>query len=163
MGASLSQYPEHRAVSREPWAVGTGTEALETIEMEPRTGYSSHMQDHHKLDVWVKAVTVAEHCYAVTRHFPESERYVLTTQMRRAAVSIASNIAEGRGRGSDGDFARFLRIAYASACELDTQAHIALRTDVGRPRELRMLIKATNETRRMLNALIQQVARPGNP
>lgn len=120
--------------------------------------YEEPMQDHRNLDVWVRAVGLAEQCYAVTARFPDSERFALRSQMQRAAISVASNIAEGRGRGSDGDFARFLRIAYGSACELDTQAHIAQRVGVGSPHDLEHLISETNEVRRMINALIRRVA-----
>jgi four helix bundle protein len=116
------------------------------------------MQDHRNLDVSVRAVGLAEQCYAVTARFTDSERFALRSQMQRAAISVASNIAEGRGRGSDRDFARFLRIAYGSACELDTQAHIAQRVGVGSPHDLKHLISETNEVRRMINALIRRVA-----
>ena len=119
------------------------------------------MQDHHNLEVWKRAVALAEECYAVSSRFPDSERFGLTSQMQRAATSIASNIAEGRGRGSDRDFARFLRIAYGSACELDTQAHIAWRVGVGPPADLDRLIVATDEIRRMLNVLIRRVSPDG--
>ena len=123
--------------------------------------YEEPMQDHRNLDVWVRAVSLAEQCYAATSRFPDSERFGLRPQMQRAAVSVASNIAEGRGRGSDRDFARFLRIAYGSACELDTQAHIAQRVGVGSQHDLEDLIRETNEVRRMINALIRRVANDG--
>ena len=123
-----------------------------------RFRYETSMQDHHNLEVWRRAVSLAEHCYAVTAEFPPAERFGLTSQMQRAATSIASNIAEGCGRGSDRDFARFLRIAYGSACELDTQSHIAKRVGVGSPHDLEDLISKTNEVRRMINALIRRVA-----
>lgn len=115
------------------------------------------MQDHHRLVVWRKAMDLASMSYRVTESLPGDERFGLRAQMRRASVSIPSNIAEGAGRGSDGDFARFLRIAYGSACELETQALLARDVGVCPPGDLDHLIEATNEVRRMLNAMIRRV------
>jgi four helix bundle protein len=67
-----------------------------------------------KLDVWQRSIEFASRIYEATRSFPADERFGLTNQMRRAGVSISSNIAEGSGRVSDVDFARFVEIAYAS-------------------------------------------------
>jgi four helix bundle protein len=78
-----------------------------------------------KLDVWHKAVDFATKVYSATVGFPVDERFGLTSQMRRAAVSISSNIAEGSSRSSDGDFARFVEIAYGSLLEVVSQAAIA--------------------------------------
>ena len=78
-----------------------------------------------KFDVWHKAVDFANEVYSVTAEFPGDERFGLTSQMRRAAVSISSNIAEGSSRSSDADFARFLEIAYGSLMETVSQAVIA--------------------------------------
>ncbi len=80
-----------------------------------------------KLEVWQKAIELFDSVYAFTRHFPSEERFGLTSQMRRSSVSIASNIAEGSGRGSNPDFARFVEIAYGSLMELVTQMKIANR------------------------------------
>ena len=78
-----------------------------------------------KLDVWHRAVRFAQQIYAGIRAFPDDERFGLTSQMRRAAVSISSNIAEGSGRTSPVDFARFLEIAYGSLMEVVSQASVA--------------------------------------
>lgn len=80
-----------------------------------------------KLDVWHRSIEFADLIYEVTREFPTEERYGLTSQMRRAAVSISSNIAEGSGRISDRDFARFLEFAYGSLMEVVSQSRIAQR------------------------------------
>jgi four helix bundle protein len=80
-----------------------------------------------KLDVWNYAVDFAGIVYDVTRPFPADERFGLTSQMRRAAVSISSNVAEGSSRSSDNDFARFVEIAYGSLMEAVSQAHVANR------------------------------------
>jgi len=78
-----------------------------------------------KLDVWHAAVEFAASVYNATRPFPVDERYGLTSQMRRAAVSISSNLAEGSSRESDIEFARFVEIAYGSLMEVVSQASIA--------------------------------------
>ncbi len=83
------------------------------------------MKGHKDLKVWQEAVSLAGLVYRVTEGFPESERFGLTSQMRRASVSIASNIAEGAARQSQKEFVRFLHMASGSASELDTQLEIA--------------------------------------
>lgn len=75
--------------------------------------------------IWQDAIVIAKDTYVLTSSFPESEKYGLSSQMRRAAVSIASNIAEGSGRYSDAEFARFLNIALTSAYELETELLIS--------------------------------------
>jgi len=80
---------------------------------------------HKKLDVWQESVLLATHIYEVTEKFPKAEIYGLTSQMRRAVVSISSNIAEGAARASSKEFSQFLNIAGGSLSELDTQLEIA--------------------------------------
>ena len=80
-----------------------------------------------KLDDWHKSIELADRVYLITRAFPDNERFGLTSPMRRAAVSISSNIAEGIGRLSTNEFLRFIEIAYGSLMELITQALIANR------------------------------------
>jgi four helix bundle protein len=80
-----------------------------------------------KLDVWQRSIAFAGCIYEATRSFPGDERFGLTNQMRRAAVSVSSNIAEESGRVSDVDYARFLEIAYGSLMELVSQAAVAER------------------------------------
>lgn len=80
---------------------------------------------HKKLDVWRESVDLATHVYKITENFPKSEIYGLTSQMRRAVVSVPSNIAEGAARFSNKEFAQFLNIAGGSLSELDTQVEIA--------------------------------------
>src|SRR5688500_20111576 len=82
------------------------------------------MFNFEKLDVWHKAVDFAEVIYTDTRNFPADERFGLTNQMRRAAVSISSNIAEGSSRSSRVDYARFIEIATGSVFEVVSQATI---------------------------------------
>ncbi len=80
-----------------------------------------------KLDVWQKAVEYADLIYRVTQSFPADERFGLTSQLRRSAVSVSSNIAEGSSRSSDADFARFIEIAYGSLLESVSELEIAKR------------------------------------
>ena len=80
------------------------------------------MNDFRKLKVWTLSMEMARETYEATRTFPETERYGLQSQMRRASVSVPSNIAEGTSRSSDNDFRRFLTIAKGSAYELESQA-----------------------------------------
>jgi four helix bundle protein len=80
---------------------------------------------HKNLDVWRESVALATYIYQVTEKFPKAEVYGLTSQMRRAVVSVSSNIAEGAARFSQKEFAQFLNIAGGSLSELDTQIEIA--------------------------------------
>ena len=83
------------------------------------------MADFKRLRVWQKAHQVTLDIYRITGKFPQTEVYGLTSQMRRCAVSIGSNIAEGRGRDGDADFGRFIQIAAGSAAELEYQLLVA--------------------------------------
>lgn len=85
------------------------------------------MHDYTQLQVWIDSCSLAVRSYEITSHFPREERYGLVAQIRRSAVSIPSNIAEGSGRESAKDFERFLRISLGSAYELDTQLYLAWR------------------------------------
>ena len=114
------------------------------------------MQGFRQLIVWQKAHELTIEVYGVTARFPREELYALTSQLKRAAASIGANIAEGCGRGSDADFARFLLIAMGSASELEY--HLLLAHD------LRFLTKETyaglnartTEVKRMLASLISK-------
>ena len=86
-----------------------------------------HIQTHRNLEVWSKSVDLCIQVYRLTQSLPSEERFGLSSQLRRAAVSVASNIAEGAARGTSRDFLRFLRIARGSLVELETQLEIARR------------------------------------
>jgi len=105
------------------------------------------------LRVWQQAMTLAEHIYDVTKRFPQDERFGLTSQMRRAAISVPSNIAEGRGRGTDAELTRFCGIAYGSLMELETQAELAYRLGFLPGESLTVVMNGCAEVARMLNAL----------
>lgn len=82
---------------------------------------------HTELKVWKRSIDLVEEIYHITDNFPKEEKYGLISQMRRSAVSIPSNIAEGAGRKSSREFLRFLEISSGSLCELETQLIIAKR------------------------------------
>lgn len=82
------------------------------------------MKTHKDLDVWKKSIQLAKSIYALTANLPREERYTISDQMKRSAVSIASNIAEGAARQTNKEFVQFLYIALGSASELDTQLEI---------------------------------------
>ena len=83
------------------------------------------MKSHRDLDVWKKSIGLVSEIYLLTKKFPPDELYGLTSQMRRAAVSVPSNIAEGAARGSSKEFSRFLSISLGSLAEMETQLLIA--------------------------------------
>jgi four helix bundle protein len=112
-----------------------------------------------KLDVWQQAVEHASHIYRVTRNFPPDERFGLTSQLRRAAVSVAANIAEGCGRSSDGDFVRFIEIAYGSLMEVVSHAQIAKLQGFITTETHESLYLKSDELARMLSGLRSSLQR----
>jgi four helix bundle protein len=112
---------------------------------------------YRDLKVWQFAIDLAEHVYALTRDFPRDELYGLTTQMRRAAVSVAANIAEGHGRETTGAFIQFLRIAQGSVKELETHLIIAQRLDLTVGGDADKLLAQCDELGRMVRGLIRSL------
>jgi four helix bundle protein len=106
-----------------------------------------------KLDVWLQSISFAECIYKATGKFPREERFGLTNQMRRAAVSISSNIAEGSGRVSDADFPRFLEIAYGSLMEVVSQPTLAKRQRFITQNDHQTVYNEAEELARMLSGL----------
>ncbi len=92
--------------------------------------------------------------YNATRSFPKEEMFGLTSQLRRASVSIASNIAEGQGRLTSGEFAHFLGMARGSALEVETQLEIARMIGLGKPHEIEEMQAAATELVKILNAIL---------
>jgi four helix bundle protein len=113
------------------------------------------MSDYKDLEVWQKAIAVVSEIYRLTSSFPESEKFGITNQMRRAAVSIPSNIAEGSARHHVADFIHFLRIADGSAAELETQLIISEK--LGFVTDTEKLAQEIIVIRRMLAALIKSL------
>ena len=114
-------------------------------------------RSHKDLIVWQKAMLLCEQVYLLTEHFPQREIYGLSSQIRRAAVSIPSNIAEGRSRGTTKDFSHFLRIAYGSASELETQLDLARRLELLNEEKLKSSTELLTEVSKMLRAMISKL------
>lgn len=111
------------------------------------------IQNYQDLIVWQKAMTLAELIYALTQHFPKEEIYGLTSQVRRAAVSIPSNIAEGQARTGTAEFKNFLSIASGSRAEVETQLILAQRLNYITEPQLKEALDLANEIKRMTHAL----------
>ena len=111
------------------------------------------MFNFEKLDVWHRAIAFADLVYASTRHFPPDERFGLTNQMRRAAVSVSSNIAEGTSRLSKIDFARFVEIASGSLFEVVSQSFIGKSQGFLTDEQFQEIYVAAEEQGRMLSGL----------
>ena len=117
------------------------------------------LSSYKELNVWKKAYALCLSIYHATKGFPKSEVYGLTSQLRRAACSVPSNIAEGYGRHSTADHIRSLRIAYGSLCEVETQ--VILATDLGyiHAAESECLLASVGDVERMLQALIRSLTK----
>ena len=111
------------------------------------------MFNFEKLDVWQEAINFADFVYSATRSFPDDERFGLTNQMRRAAVSISSNVAEGSSRSSRPDFARFVELATGSLFEVVSQATVARRQTFLSQADYDRLYAACEKQSKMLSGL----------
>ena len=115
------------------------------------------MQNPRNLDVWHRALELAALAYSATNHFPREVRFGLTSQMRRAAISVGSNISEGCGRDGDREYLRFLHNAMGSASELQFQLELVKRLQLVPVDSLRALEKTLGQLRGMLTRLILSV------
>ena len=115
------------------------------------------MRRHKDLDAWKKSMDLVDSIYKVTKSFPKEELYSLTNQMRRAAISVPSNIAEGAARGSKNEFIQFLYISLGSLSELETQAIIANR--LGYLTDPNDLLESIKVIRKLINGLIYSLKR----
>ena len=115
------------------------------------------MRDFRQFDSWRKAKDLVVEVYRETAHFPSTEQFGLTSQIRRAAVSVSANIAEGSGRTSDKDFARFLDMALGSVAE--TRSHLILAQELGylKPEVMECLSEKALEVGRMLTGLNERL------
>ncbi len=120
------------------------------------------MKSHKDLDVWKEAIELAKTVYLVTQDYPKEEMFGLVSQMRRAGVSIASNIAEGAARQGNKEFLQFLYIAIGSASELDTQIEISKAARIGDNEKLSALQDSVNRVARMIQGLIRSIKQKGN-
>jgi four helix bundle protein len=114
-------------------------------------------RSYREIKVWQKAIELVVDIYSCTRSFPREELYGLAGQLRRAAVSIASNIAEGKGRRTDREFLQFLHHARGSVFEVETQLTIASRLGYMPEAEVLRLGHSASEIARMLNGLIKAI------
>jgi four helix bundle protein len=110
-------------------------------------------RSYRNLLVWQKAIDISQAVYTLTKSFPRDEQFALTSQMRRAAVSIAANIAEGYGRNGNKEFASFLRISHGSLTELETLLTIAKKLSYCDEKACSTIEEQLDETGRMLYAL----------
>ena len=120
-------------------------------------------QSFKDLIVWQRSIELTTDVYKLTSKFPESERFGLTNQMRRASVSIASNIAEGYGRTTKGEYVQFLGYARGSCSELETQIVIARNPAFGEAQNLRSVEILCNDVGRLLGALIKSIRAKQSP
>lgn len=111
------------------------------------------MFNFEKLETWQEAISFADLVYGLTRNFPDQERFGLTNQMRRAAVSISSNLAEGSSRSSRTDFARFVEIASGSLFEVVSQSFVGKRQGFLAEAEFQQLYSAAEKQGRMFSGL----------
>lgn len=111
------------------------------------------MKDFKSLKLWQKGINLVVDIYKTTKEFPQEEMYGLTSQMRRSAISIPSNIAEGSGRNSDKDFNRFLDISLGSSFELETQIIIARELEFLSNEDFLKLSDKVQEEQKMITGL----------
>ncbi len=116
------------------------------------------IKSYRDLKVWKQSKEVAKEIYLATRPFPKEELYGLTSQIRRAAVSIPSNIAEGHARSSTKEYLHFLAIALGSLAELETQIEIATELGYMKKEAMEKLFKKLDEVGKMLRGLKQSLA-----
>ncbi len=105
--------------------------------------------------VWQKSIALVKEIYVLCKRLPKEELYSLSDQIKRSAVSVPANIAEGSGRNTTKEFIQFLYIALGSACELET--HLIIGKEIGYFQEITKYINSINEIRKMLNGLVNSL------
>jgi four helix bundle protein len=126
------------------------------------TGDQIVVRSYRDLIVWQKSIDLVTEIYRCTRAFPREEIYALSSQLRRAAVSVPSNVAEGHARLSTGEYKQFLGHAFGSLVEMETQIVIAQKLDYVDPRVAGDLLKRTAEIGKMLNGLLRSLSSANN-
>jgi len=119
------------------------------------------IQSYRDLVVWQKGMDLAAECYRLTKGFPKEELYGITSQIRRAAVSVPANIAEGHGREHRSEFIRFLQIAQGSLKELETHLILAARVLLTTEAEIQPILEQCDQLGRQLHSLIRALQRDG--
>jgi four helix bundle protein len=117
-------------------------------------GEISKASHYRELLVWQRAIQMVVNVYKLTRQFPREEQFGLTSQLRRAAISVASNIAEGHGRGSTGEYRQFLGMARGSNFEVQTQLVIARELGFGDVAILTLTEEQSNEVGKMIYGIL---------
>ena len=117
------------------------------------------LRTHKDLDVWKKSIDLVAEIYEITKSFPKDEIYGITNQIRRAAVSIPSNVAEGAGRNHDKEFIQFLYISLGSCSELETQIVISSKIKYIDGKTMDEMLSKISDIRRMILGLIRAVTR----
>lgn len=115
-------------------------------------------QGYRELQVWQRSMELVVEAYRVTAQFPREEQYGLVSQMRRAAISMPSNIAEGSKRGSEKDYRNFLLKALSSGAELETQSDLSKRLEMTSSERFERMDTLLAECMRMLNSMVQSKA-----
>lgn len=118
---------------------------------------SNEVRNYKDLIAWQKAMDLVVSCYEISRVFPAHEKYGLSSQLQRSAVSIPANIAEGQGRQHTAEFLNHLSIAYGSLMELETHIQIALRLNYIEQSVSESLLKQTAEVGRLINGLMRSL------
>jgi len=119
---------------------------------------STKPQSYRDLIVWQKSIELAKQLYRLTAKFPNDEKFGLISQIRRAAVSVSSNIAEGQARNTTGEFIQFISHAEGSAAELDTQLYLSIELGFVTSMEAAPILALIDEIRRMLNSLRRRLS-----
>ncbi|MEJ0044481.1 MAG: four helix bundle protein [Rhizomicrobium sp.] len=122
---------------------------------------NQRITSYRDLSVWQQAMTLAETCYSLTRAFPREEMFGMTSQIRRAAASVAANIAEGHGREATGSFIQHLRIAQGSLKEVETHLLLAVRVKLARLELVDPVLEQCQSIGKMLSALIRSLEGKG--
>jgi four helix bundle protein len=138
---------------------GSRVRGFEDSRIKGLKDLSEKLKNYKDLKVWQRSYQLCLQIYKITKGFPDEEKYGLTSQLRRAAVSVPSNVSEGYGRKTTPEYIQFLYIAYGSICEIETQ--ILLSGDLGyiEPGRLEVLNEGVKEVERMLKRLIKSLER----
>ena len=119
------------------------------------------MHQYKELSIWKKSVELGTEIYQLTKQFPSDERFGLISQLRRAAISVPSNIAEGAGRKSNKVFSQFLSISYGSLCELETQLIVSTNLGYIKEDEIHYYSEKIVELQKMIFSLINKLSKQG--
>ncbi|WP_271393917.1 four helix bundle protein [Aequorivita sinensis] len=117
------------------------------------------MHNFQELKIWQKSMDIAEQTYRITTKFPKEEKYGLTSQVKRSAISVPSNIAEGAGRNTDGEFKNFLGIANGSSNELFTQLVLSQRLELVSENTVKPILNELIEIQKMNYTLIKKFSK----